>query len=365
MSVSLSEPRNPLADSFTSLDDGHGVNKTVDKIIEKSISLVFIDGYFVADQSDLDLLPKEVLLCPFNVVVNWLKGIFIYIPKHCSVTHPIHLKFQNSCKKEASCYLYNTIVIEENSNAIIVEEYSSSTNTPRPSFEKTNNAPQKYVMHSATEIQLDKNASLEFYKVQDDSSPASHHVNIDIHQKEGSHANLFFADCGAYFSETQVNIQLQEPYARCDINGLYRTFCDGQSIHNKVYVDHVAEYSVSSMQFKGILDKKSRAEFIGKVTVHENAQHINAHQSNHNLLLSDNAEVKTNPELEIYADDVKCSHGATIGQIDEEALFYLRSRGIEKHAAYEVLVEAFADDIIDKIKNKIIQQYVKERMRKS
>jgi Fe-S cluster assembly protein SufD len=175
-------------------------------------------------------------------------------------------------------------------------------------------------------------------------------------------ATLFFADCGAAQAHVNLHVNLDEKHATCHLNGLYQLNHDAQQINNHIYINHVAEYGISSMHFKGILDNRSHAEFVGKVHVHEKAQHTHAQQSNHNLLLSSYAEVKTKPELEIYADDVKCAHGATVGQLDEDALFYLRSRGIEKQDALQLLTLAFADDIMNKIENVTIRNHIQNRM---
>lgn len=356
--------------------------------IQDSISLVFVNGHFDMDQSKMDQLPPQVVCCPFNAVVSWLKGIFLYIPKDCVISTPIYLIFKNDSDKP--CYLRNTIVLEENSKAIIIEEYQSSSSslleTNNVKMEKhltsdfdtsfniqTNNRVDPS-MHSdrdstlykltnlVTEIQLEKNASLEYYKLQNESPTMIHHANILIEQKEASNTNLFFADCGAAEAHVHLRVNLNEKYATCHLNGLYQLNHNQQKINNHININHIAEYGTSSMHFKGILDHCSQAEFIGKVHVQEKAQHSHAEQSNHNLLLSSHAEVKTKPELEIYADDVKCSHGATVGQLDEEALFYLRSRGIEKQDALQVLTSAFADDIMNKIENVTIRHYIQKRM---
>jgi len=137
---------------------------------------------------------------------------------------------------------------------------------------------------------------------------------------------------------------------------------DQQHVDHHLHVDHLASHGASSMLYKGILDKKSRAVFNGKVYVHPATKQISAHQANHNLLLSNEAEVNSKPELEIYSDDVKCTHGATIGQLDHESLFYLTSRGIEKNEAHKLLIRAFAEEVYSKMDDVMIRQYVQKRM---
>jgi Fe-S cluster assembly protein SufD len=324
-------------------------NNSIVKLEQQTLSLVFVDGCFVPEQSELNLLPAVVLFCPFNVVVDWLKGAFIYVPQNCDPAITIRLKFHSTKQQSAAIYLRNTIVLEENSNITIIEEYVGEL-------------AENTEINTATEFQLGKNSVLHYYKLQDEALTTKHNASILLQQQEASQAKAFFADCGALFAQTNVRVNLHEKYAACDLSGLYRLNHADQQINNYIHIDHAAEHGVSTMHFKGILAKNSRAEFTGKVYVHENAQHVNATQSNHNLLLSTQAEVSTKPELEIYADDVKCAHGATVGQLDEEALFYLRSRGIEKNEALQLLTQAFAEDIMNKIETASIRDYIQERM---
>jgi Fe-S cluster assembly protein SufD len=153
---------------------------------------------------------------------------------------------------------------------------------------------------------------------------------------------------------------LNERGAECSINGFYVLNHDGQHIDNHIQIDHIAPHGNSKMMYKGILDKKSHGVFNGKIFVHPGAQKTQSNQANHNLLLSSSAEMDTKPEFEIYADDVKCAHGDTVGQLDTESLFYLRSRGIDKDAALKLLTRAFADDVMSRITHPAIAQYMTE-----
>ncbi|MBV8803094.1 MAG: SufD family Fe-S cluster assembly protein [Gammaproteobacteria bacterium] len=362
--------------------------KTVPEDNQKFISIVFVNGLFDANQSNVEQLPPQVLFCPFNAVVSWLNGIFLYIPKNCNLSIPIHLVFKND--KDKPCYLRNTIIMEENSKLTIIEEYKSNSLSfyqendthllaeisatkenhlpPETSETKENYLPTETLEEKetniATEIQLEKNASLEYYKLQDEALTTIHHANISIQQKESSNSTLFFADCGAKHANVNLHVNLNEKHATCHVNGLYRLAHDTQYMNNSICINHSAAYGTSSMHFKGILDNHSKAEFIGKVYVHKNAQHTQAQQSNHNLLLSSKAGVTTKPELEIYADDVKCSHGATVGQLNEDSIFYLRSRGIEEKDVLQILTSAFTNDIMNKIENITIRYYLQKCMDK-
>lgn len=353
-------------DVVVSKDNNTMFNTKTDVNIENSISFVFKDGLFLADQSDLSLLPKEVLICPFNLVVNWLQGIFIYIPENCIIKQPIHLKCQTSYNKETPCYLRHTIVLKESSQVTLIEEYTGIPTdnlfTSSHIQEKTGIDEKKYYSYSDINIELGKNAILNYYKLQDESGHVNHEAHVAIQQHELSHATLFFTDCGAQSAKTSANVCLQKPYAVCQVYGLYRTHYDAQRIHHHIDMNHAADHTKSTMQFKGILDKKSEANFIGKVSVHNNTRHIHARQANHHMLLSEHAKVTAKPELEIHADDLTCSHGATVGQLDDDALFYLRSRGIEKNLARQLLIQAFVDDLLNKMDDPMIRYYINKRI---
>ena len=166
-----------------------------------------------------------------------------------------------------------------------------------------------------------------------------------VHQEEASALNMLIIDSGSRATQANLRVKLHERHATCHLDGLYWLTQDHQTLDNQIQIDHIADNGTSSMFYKGVLDKKSRALFNGKVHVHENAQQTNALQANHNLLLSKYAEVRSEPQLEIYSNDIKCAHGATVGQLDAEALFYLRSRGIEANLALQLLTEAFTREV--------------------
>jgi Fe-S cluster assembly protein SufD len=154
-----------------------------------------------------------------------------------------------------------------------------------------------------------------------------------------------------------MQVLLEAPGAYCSVNGLYLT-SDNQHIDNLISIDHAKANTTSRLYFKGILDGKSKAVFGGQVLVRKDAQKADAQQTDKNLLLSDQAEVDSKPSLLIYADDVKCSHGATAGNIDENALFYLRSRGLDREAASRMLIHSFAREIIETVKPEALQMYL-------
>ena len=305
-------------------------------------TLVFVDGELSTELSNSDLLPDEVL---FRLERD---RHVLYIPDHFQMHSPIHLKFLSENENEN--VVAHTIFLGENSHVVLMVEFAGHADA------------ENYAMNTSLECYLNKNARLDYYKLQNENGSASHFSSILVEQRESSSTNLFFADCGSQKSHTDLRVKLSEPYAACHLHGLYFLNQDNQQVENHIHIDHLAEHGTSSMLFKGVLDKKTRAVFNGKVHVHEKAQHTNAHQANHNLLLSANAEVNTQPQLEIYAEDIKCSHGATVGQLDNDSLFYLRSRGIEKVEALKLLTDAFVADMLDKIQDNAIREYFLARV---
>lgn len=275
-------------------------------------------------------------------------GFFLYIPKNTVVTDPINILFSNSQAENAITSPCNIIVAEANSEITLVEEYAG--------------ADHAYFTNAVTTIHAEKNAKITYHKLQNESLQATHIANLFITQKQDSVVNCFNLTTGAHLAREDVHVVLQERAAECNLYGFYYLKHDLQHADHHLHVAHAAEKSTSKMIYKGILDKKSRAVFNGKVHVQQHAQQIIAHQENHNLLLSNDAEINTKPELEIYAHDVKCTHGATIGQLDAEALFYLQARGIPKSLAMILLTHAFADEMLNKINHPDIKKRVQKQV---
>lgn len=338
--------------------------------------VVFVNGHFSAEHTNLKNLPEGVVACsirdalsqhaelikpylskefdsqrfPFVALNTALlnDGMFLYIPKNCAISAPIHCVYLNTNQNNFMTHSRNIIVADVNSQCVFIEEHIAQQ-------------AANYFANVVTQLYLNENALVHYYKIQAEDLQATHIANVIAEQKKDSTLKSFTLDVGGLLTRTDINIALQERGAACELNGLYYLDANGQHVDNHLFVDHIAEHGTSSMLYKGILDKKSRAVFNGKVFVEKSAQKINAHQANHNLLLSKDAEIDTKPELEIYADDVKCAHGATIGQLDAEALFYLRSRGMTEAEARIMLTHAFAEEITSKIEHPLIMQYIQER----
>ncbi|MEL7298182.1 MAG: Fe-S cluster assembly protein SufD [Pseudomonadota bacterium] len=199
--------------------------------------------------------------------------------------------------------------------------------------------------NTAIQIQLAANANLRHSRLQQLNGEALQSTRIDAELAESATLSTFTLDVGARLVRNDLNVRLEGEQSSVEMRGLY-LLDDAQHVDNHTRVDHVARDTQSDEDYRGILRDKSRAVFNGKVVVHVGADGTNAAQSNPNLLLSDHAEIDTKPELEIYADDVKCAHGATVGQLDETALFYLRSRGISEAVATQLLTYAFCREVL-------------------
>ena len=211
----------------------------------------------------------------------------------------------------------------------------------------------------ATHAILQNGAKLEHYRLQQEGAKQSHIARVEVRQMADSSYTLHSVEVGGLLARTDVVINLSEQGASCELNGLF--VLDGrQHVDHHTRVDHKAPHCTSNENYRTVLDGRSHGVFNGKVVVHEGAVKTDSKQSNGNLLLSKHAEIDTKPELEIYNDDVKCAHGATVGQLDDKQLFYLRSRGVSKEAAQELLTFAFADEVLMKMSNQDVRKYIEK-----
>jgi len=264
-------------------------------------------------------------------------GSFIKVAKGKVIDKPIVLHFISDARTlNVFSQPRNIFFAEENSQVKIIESYHTLGN---------NSSFQNIV----TEIILQRDAQVEYYKIQNESSNAYHVGTTQVHQDGKSNFSATTISLSGSIIRNNLNIVLNSEYSEATMYGL--SLINGnQHVDNHTIVDHAKPNCYSNELYKAILDDKSSGVFNGKIFVKQDAQKTNAFQSNKNILLSKDASMNTKPQLEIFADDVKCSHGATIGQLDEEPLFYLRSRGISEAKAKALLVMAFAQDIIDHIK---------------
>ena len=237
----------------------------------------------------------------------------------------------------------------ENSRVTVVETFSGPDDT-------------RYLTNTVMEASVGEGASVEHYRLLLEGSEA-YHVGVSriLQQKDSRFSSVAIAQ-GAVIGRNDFGVTLAGTGAECVLNGLYLT-TGNQHIDNYINVDHAEPYGTSRMFYKGILDGRSRAVFGGNVTVRKDAQKTDAQQTDKNLLLSEEAEVDSKPSLLIYADDVKCGHGATAGHIDADTVFYMRSRGLDLPTASRILIHAFASEIIDTVALEPLREYLDERFR--
>ena len=266
----------------------------------------------------------------------------ITIPKETSVEKPFEFNFK--ADENSAIFPHIIVVAEAGSKATIIEHYESNG----ASF--TNSAIQVFV---------EENANLTHYRVQKESTESYHIGTTEINLKRGSLYNATNINLGAKLSRHDIHLKFNEQGGEAFVDGLY--MLNGNQHHDThSTIDHALPNCLSHQTYKGVLNDKSRGVFNGKVFVRENASGTDAQQSNKNLLLSNDARVDTKPQLEIFNDDVKCSHGATVGQLEDEELFYLLSRGISEKLAKNLLIYGFAEEIINKIKIEAIKKDLDE-----
>ena len=263
-------------------------------------------------------------------------GAFVRIARDVSHATPVHLLFvSDALNAGAATHVRNVLVAERGSRATVLESYVSAGSA-------------QYFTNTVTEVRVEDGATLSHYKVQRESERAFHVGTTEVRQGRDSHYVNFSFSAGAQLSRTNVYTVLDGAGCGVTLNGLYMVDGDQHADH-QTRVEHVEPNCFSRELYKGVLDGASHAVFNGKVYVHPEAQKTDGKQSNNNLLLSEHAHVDTKPQLEIFADDVKCTHGATVGRIDETALFYMKSRGINAEMARRLLTYAFAADVLETI----------------
>jgi Fe-S cluster assembly protein SufD len=345
---------------------------------EASSRLVFVNGVYRAELSSVGNLPEGVMVAnlrealtgehefdlrshlarptatevdgfsALNAAFLGSSGALIYLPTGAQVTAPIQLLFLavNAPPQPPAIFPRVLVVAERESAATLIESYAS----PEESLSFTN---------AVVEVFVGENARVTHYKVQRESERAFHIATTNAELGRSGVYDLTTITLGAQLSRHGLNIKLAHEGAECWADGLYLVGT-GQHADTHSLIDHSSPHCTSHQLYKGILDGKSRAVFNGKVFVHRDAQKTDAMQSNKNLLLSNEARVDTKPQLEIYADDVKCAHGATVGQLEEEELFYLISRGLHTDLARNLLTYGFAEELVEKIKIESIKRQLDE-----
>lgn len=320
--------------------------------------LVFVDGFYQEKQSDT--LPQGVHIAS-NITraegSDFTDGLValnsalctcgIEISLQQSLAQPLHLIFISATSSSGS-YTALQVHLGEGVEAEVVEVHMSLTDV------------RSFVNH-ASDVVLAKHAKLSLYSLQylQPSMLYRHHMTVAQHEK--SHFASHAIGLGAAMARTDIHIDMLGEDAHCTLNGLYLTQAR-QHMDYHTTVHHRVPNCESHEYYKGVLMGRSRAVFNGKVIVYPQAQKTEAHQQNKNLLLSRNAEIDTKPELEIYADDVKCSHGATVGQIDPNQMFYLNSRGLNADQAQQLLTFSFAAELLNHMDDPVLQQHARQKL---
>jgi Fe-S cluster assembly protein SufD len=262
-------------------------------------------------------------------------GAYIEVPAGTTIDEPLHLLFVSSGAAGVASHPRVLIVAGRSSEASIIESYVSL-------------AEGASLTNAVTEVVLDENASVKHYRLQRESESAYHIAALEARQARDSRFRSFNLVLGGALTRSNLTLRFSGQGIESWLNGLYLAQ-GNQHVDNHTFIDHAVPHCNSHELYKGILTGDARAVFSGKVLVREDAQKTDAKQTNRNLLLSGSARVNTKPMLEIFADDVKCTHGATVGQLDHDALFYLRSRGMSPDVAKILLTHGFAMEALDTI----------------
>ncbi|MGH7617530.1 MAG: Fe-S cluster assembly protein SufD [Gemmatimonadaceae bacterium] len=326
-------------------------------------TLVFVNGRYTAELSNRGSLPAGVTVLDLasawtsepaltaqigsitsfeNAAFTALNtafmhdGAVVHVGANVEVARPIHLVFiADATAAKAMMHPRNLVVLGRHAAATVIESYVSTSDAT-------------YFTNPVTEVSVGDGATLKHYKMQREGARALHVGTIEARQARDSHYVSFSFAAGAALARTNIYTTLAGDGGGATLNGLYMLDGEQHSDHQTMIV-HAQPNCYSRELYKGILDGRSHGVFNGKVYVHPIAQKTDGKQTNNTLLLSDTAQIDTKPQLEIFADDVKCTHGATVGQIDQLALFYLKSRGIDRTLARRLLTYAFAADVLEKI----------------
>ena len=265
------------------------------------------------------------------------EGVFIHIPKNKFVEKPIQIiHFSTGNESSLMFQPRNMIVVDENSQVQIIERHQSLSKN-------------KVFTNSVTEIYADKKSIIDYYKIQNDNLQASLIDNTYVNQQRNSSFSMHTFSFGNELVRNNLNISQNDEFIETTIKGI-TIIGDNQHVDHNTLIQHNKPNCNSHQDYKGIYDNKSTGVFNGQIVVNKQAQKTNAFQSNNNILLSNKATINAKPQLEIYADDVKCSHGCTVGQLDKNALFYLKSRGIPEKEATALLMYGFANNILKSVK---------------
>ena len=360
--------------------------------LEGCDQLVFVDGFYQQQLSSLSELPANTLVMPISEALAeqadliepyfgqsikanadihtpeghgfkyfnsalFSDGVFVYLPKNAALAKPLQLVFIGA-QDSALINTRNVIVAKAGSKAVITETYHGLTD-------------QAYLTNAITEVHVESNASLSHNRLQTETEQAFHIGGV----YSALDANAIYKQASYQFGAKLARVEVHADLGTasdCELNGLYIGHGE-QVLDNHTRLNHRMPHAISKEFYKGIMDDKSRGIFQGCIIVAEQAQKTDADMGNRNLLLSNKAEIDAKPQLEIYADDVKCAHGVTIGQLDEESVFYLRTRGADEQSARNMLTFAFANEMVERIElaplksrvlDELLQRFPQQGMKK-
>ncbi|HPO56625.1 MAG: Fe-S cluster assembly protein SufD [Ignavibacteriaceae bacterium] len=332
-------------------------------------TLVFVNGKYYEKLSDLSKLEGKLEIMPLvkaiksgkDEAINFalevldkdadifsslntafmMDGTYIKVNDDAVVDSPIQIIYVTSADKETVTNPRNVFIVGKHASVKLIETYAGLNETP-------------YFTNTFTIVKVDEYGSIEHTKVQDETRNSFHISTLEVNQKRGSHYAGYNVNFGGSLVRNNLNIHLNGKETETTLNGL--ALSKGtQHIDNHTLINHLEPHCNSHQLYKSILDDSSRIVFNGKIFVKQDAQKTNAFQENKNIILSDSALVNAKPQLEIFADDVKCTHGATVGQLDKDALFYLKSRGFSHKEALATLIYAFASDAVHSIQLPLVR----------
>lgn len=339
--------------------------------LPEALCLVFVDGIYKGAWSDLVGLPEGVKLMSLAEALGryperveaafhriaakedhgfvafttaWFRdGAFIHVPAGQVLTKPVQI-LHVSTRDEGLAVLRHLILLERNAEAKVVETYLGKEDTG-------------YLTAAVTEISLGENAGLSHYKLQAETDKGYHFGGIYAEQARSARLRQHHSAFGGLLARTEIHSDLGQG-AECELDGLFLA-SGRRHLDTHTRVRHGASNATTRESYRGIASERGRGVFSGRIVVEQDAQKTDAEMSSRNLLLSENAEIDSKPQLEIHADDVKCSHGVTVGQLDQGAVFYLESRGIDEASARNLLTFAFANEMVEKIRLDSLRQQVR------
>jgi Fe-S cluster assembly protein SufD len=341
--------------------------------LQEAWSVVLVDGHFSAELSSLEDLPVDVLVMGMadalqklpETLENYINqavtidensfiafntawftdGLFVSVNAKRILEKPIQV-LHVATQQDVLAATRTVIILDKMAEASIIETYVGYDNA--------------YLSSTVTEVFVGQNAHLTLYKMQCESEKAYHFGGIYVKQDRDAHFTHHNFAFGALLARSDIHTDLDHA-SECELNGLYLGV-KRQHIDSHTRINHIKPHGISRELYKGVLDDRARGVFQGRVIVAKDAQQTDSQMNNRYLLLSDDAEADSKPQLEIYADDVKCGHGVTVGQLDEKSIFYLQSRCIDEEAARNILTFAFANEMVDRVKIKVLHEMILEQV---